>query len=450
MSEKLSVLKSKYEEKLVYSLYIFCLPLFVFFIFLNYMNGSTLQAYIDILVVLILSLSFYLFRFPSQRVLSKSLILLSLLLLHISTLVLGSFLNVSFFWFFIFPLISIFLLGKKQGLLWVSSLCASILFFIALDSFNIYKLSYDFRLLYGLEIALLLETFVFTYFFSLTVEYKNALEKHNNKLINTDALVNKYLMVLHKGMDGKIHDTNDNFLELSGYNRDELIGKEFENLCLENDATFGDEVQTDIVKCKKKDGSFFYVQEYSEFEYDENAQKIGYLIFMQDVSQNIALEKASLTDTLTGLYNRMYFDKTSRHRLSEFERYKDVSSLILCDIDDFKEINDTYGHLEGDRILQEISKIVSEVLRESDTFARWGGEEFAILLPNTSLAKAVFTAQKICDTVYQHDFNLEEQISTSFGVSMTCVNDTQISWFSRADKALYQAKDCGKNQVYSF
>ncbi|PHR59538.1 MAG: hypothetical protein COA44_00930 [Arcobacter sp.] len=450
MSKKLAVLKSKYEENSVYSFYIFCLPLFVFFIFFNYIHGSSLQVYIDILVVLIISLSFYLFKFPGQRVLSKSLILSSLLLLYMSILLFGSFLNVSFYLFFIFPLISIFLFGKKQGLVWIYVLCGSILVFIGLDTLNLYPLSYDFRILYALGLALLLETFIFIYFFSITIEYKNALEKYNCKLINTDVLVNKYLMVIHRDMAGKIYDVNTNFLDFSQYARDELIGMNFDSVCVYDNTALDAEVEEDILKCKKKDGSFFYVQEYSEFEYDENLQKLGHLIFMQDVSQSMALEKASLTDTLTGLYNRMYFDKISKHRLSAFDRYEDVSSLILCDIDDFKAINDKYGHLQGDKVLQEISAIVSAVIRESDTLARWGGEEFAILLPNTNLDKAVVTAQKICDTIYKNDFALNEEITSSFGVSVTRKNDNQMTWFLRADKALYQAKDSGKNKVCFF
>jgi diguanylate cyclase (GGDEF)-like protein len=144
----------------------------------------------------------------------------------------------------------------------------------------------------------------------------------------------------------------------------------------------------------------------------------------------------------------MRFDEISQQRLEEFSRYDRISSLIICDIDDFKLINDKYGHSKGDEVLKAFAKVLKQNVRFTDTLARWGGEEFVILLPQADIAHAVAAARKIRSAIEKHDFDCDERITASFGVSITQKDDTQTDWFNRADKALYLAKESGKNSVY--
>jgi diguanylate cyclase (GGDEF)-like protein len=201
-----------------------------------------------------------------------------------------------------------------------------------------------------------------------------------------------------------------------------------------------------VLECKKSDGSSYWADTHVVVEYDNNV-KTGYLIFQQDVTQKVALEKASITDTLTQVNNRMRFDEISQQRLEEFSRYENISSLIICDIDDFKLINDKYGHSKGDEVLKAFAKVLKHNVRFTDTLARWGGEEFVVLLPQADIPHAVAAAEKMRSAIQKYDFGCDERITASFGVAMTQNDDTQTRWFNRADRALYLAKQSGKNSV---
>ena len=161
------------------------------------------------------------------------------------------------------------------------------------------------------------------------------------------------------------------------------------------------------------------------------------------------LQDMALQDALTGLCNRHNFDETSKQQITLAHRYQQELSLILCDIDHFKKINDQFGHLEGDRILKELSDKIIETVRESDIVARWGGEEFAVLLPNTSLEDALTVAEKVRRQIAHLDLKKVGNVTVSCGVSTLIEDDTQMSWFHRADTALYRAKADGRNKVYS-
>ena len=123
-------------------------------------------------------------------------------------------------------------------------------------------------------------------------------------------------------------------------------------------------------------------------------------------------------------------------------------SIILLDIDDFKNINDNFGHHIGDNILRLITKLISENIRSTDTLSRWGGEEFVILLPGTDLERAKFVANNIKKIICEHKFdNIEGKVTSSFGVATCNSDDDKESLFKRVDTILYRAKNSGKNVV---
>lgn len=164
---------------------------------------------------------------------------------------------------------------------------------------------------------------------------------------------------------------------------------------------------------------------------------------------NTLLEKQAITDPLTGIYNRIKFNQSLAFEMKRAERYNTPMALIMFDIDHFKKVNDTYGHSAGDNVLKSLTKLVSANIRKIDVFARWGGEEFVIQAPGTSLDDAKKLAEKLRTKIEAYDFIEPKNITASFGISIFQSGDDNITVINRADEALYRAKHGGRNQVVS-
>ncbi|MEW6738390.1 MAG: diguanylate cyclase [Nitrospirota bacterium] len=166
-------------------------------------------------------------------------------------------------------------------------------------------------------------------------------------------------------------------------------------------------------------------------------------------TNQLIIEKEQLaeTDPLTKIYNRLKFDNIFTSEIMKVQRYGTPLSLIMFDIDDFKQINDTYGHNVGDNVLIEITKIVSNNIRTTDIFARWGGEEFVILTPNTDMEHARELSERLRAAIEDSIFKKAFTVTCSFGVAEFREDDTTDTLSKRADDALYEAKKSGKNRV---
>ncbi|CAM4342962.1 GGDEF domain-containing protein [Shewanella livingstonensis] len=159
------------------------------------------------------------------------------------------------------------------------------------------------------------------------------------------------------------------------------------------------------------------------------------------------LEQLANSDSLTGLYNRRSFNTFSDHEFSRAVRYLESLSFMIIDIDFFKNVNDTFGHLVGDEVIKRVANICNEHVRESDILARIGGEEFAILLPDTDIDSAYIMAERIREA-QQHYEQQAPAITISIGIATLCSQDkTFVDIFKRADKALYSSKNIGRNNV---
>ena len=162
---------------------------------------------------------------------------------------------------------------------------------------------------------------------------------------------------------------------------------------------------------------------------------------------NDRLEEISGTDPLTGLYNRRWLEKNISICLDNYKRYGIKFSVLILDIDNFKTINDRYGHQKGDKILVNIANILKSTSRTSDYCARWGGEEFIVILPNTDINGAITKAEKLRSEI-ESTHEMPAHITCSFGVAGQDENDESCDGIiKRADSALYNAKDMGKNRV---
>ncbi|WP_121628495.1 GGDEF domain-containing protein [Poseidonibacter antarcticus] len=157
----------------------------------------------------------------------------------------------------------------------------------------------------------------------------------------------------------------------------------------------------------------------------------------------------SSTDYLTKLNNRKKIDSVLEENEKKFKRYKDDFSIILLDIDDFKKINDKYGHLSGDEVLVGISNILTEFTREVDAVGRWGGEEFIIICPKTNKDEALVLAEKLRNKISTYDFKYLGNITASFGISTYVENSSLKELLLKADNAMYLSKSKGKNRVES-
>jgi len=157
-------------------------------------------------------------------------------------------------------------------------------------------------------------------------------------------------------------------------------------------------------------------------------------------NKNKILETLSITDSLTQINNRAKIDEILRYEFDQSRRYNKQLSVVLIDIDHFKDVNDNYGHLVGDEVLIAIAKQLKGLVRSTDTLGRWGGEEFMVVCPSTDIASAATMAEKARLSLSQYHFDIVGSVTASFGVSTLSADDDIISFLARTDKALYQAK----------
>jgi len=165
------------------------------------------------------------------------------------------------------------------------------------------------------------------------------------------------------------------------------------------------------------------------------------------------IQRQAITDGLTGLCNHKTFYEVLEKELWRSRRYGGQISLIMADIDNLKKINDVYGHHAGDKVIREISRKIKESIRQIDTAARYGGDEFAVILPNTSLNDAIVVAERMVEAIGHSQTSWEKEriaLSISVGVGQYDANSTPEDVTRHSDEALYVAKQAGKNTVKVF
>ncbi len=161
----------------------------------------------------------------------------------------------------------------------------------------------------------------------------------------------------------------------------------------------------------------------------------------------VELDRLASTDKLTGAWNRRRLEETVINEMDRLKRYDHPLSLLIIDIDFFKKINDQHGHVAGDQVLAKLAAVVYSTLRVTDSLTRWGGEEFVVLSPNTTLSTMAMLAERLRERISQTVFPAVKQMTVSVGVAECLAGETWEDWFKRADAALYRAKTCGRNLV---
>lgn len=317
--------------------------------------------------------------------------------------------------------------------------------------------------LYNIAVAVLLFIvfFVLLHIQDTLTKSNQLLEKQvkdrTKKLDEYVNIVNKYVTTSSTDLDGNITHVSEAFCKISGYSKEELIGKNhrivkhpdmdpaaFEELW---DTISQDKKWVGEMKNKKKNGEAYWVLANIDPIFNDDGKKIGYTSIRQEITDKKRIEKLSVTDKLTQLYNRVRLEEIFTIEIAKFHRYHTHFSIILIDIDHFKSVNDTYGHNVGDTLLKEIADVLKSSVRVEDVVGRWGGEEFIILSNNYTVEGVLQLAEKIRKNIESYDFTTVGHKTASLGIGILNKEDTQESLIYRADKSLYHAKKTGRNKV---
>jgi diguanylate cyclase (GGDEF)-like protein/PAS domain S-box-containing protein len=260
--------------------------------------------------------------------------------------------------------------------------------------------------------------------------------------------------------DGSISKINPNAAQIFGYKEEELLDQSIEVLLPQHMRDNHERLRSNFQKSYsrresvsphtdvygiKSDGTEIPLKiVLSTFSVSGKKKTIA---VVKDVSQFKSLEALSTTDHLTGIYNRLKLDAILDSEIQRVQRYKQELSVIMCDIDYFKKINDDFGHQTGDNVLKSFSALLKRRVRNTDSVGRWGGEEFCIICPNTNLKDAFDLAENLRELIASFDFKIGRDISASFGVAHCDEADNCKSIMHKADMALYDSKQMGRNQV---
>lgn len=282
---------------------------------------------------------------------------------------------------------------------------------------------------------------------------REALLEEYKKAIDISAIVSK------TDINGVITYVNDSFCKTSKYSEEELLGRKHNIVRHEGQDVseykklwhriLNKKTYRGTLKNKAKDGTTYYVDATIIPILDMKGNILEFLAIRYDVTAHIEALNAAHTDTLTKIGNRKKFEEvfSAYKKLTMYS--KSPMTLALLDIDDFKQINDLYGHLVGDEILVLLAKLLQENIRQGDLVVRWGGEEFVLLFPHTELDEANVLLEKIRQKIKTLSHPIAGQITVSIGVTVYQEGDTLTSVFQRADNALYRAKRAGKNCIVS-
>lgn len=256
--------------------------------------------------------------------------------------------------------------------------------------------------------------------------------------------------------DATIIAVNKAFTAITGSTQDEVLGRTPRLLQSGRQSEeFYDEMQrvldregnwADDIWNRRKNGEIYLQWLSISPVWGSSGELIYYVGVFSDMTGINELRHPAHHDPLTGLYNRAAFQNHLDEELHRSERYHRPFSLIMFDIDRFKTINDSYGHDVGDQVLQQIAALVRDELRDTDSVARWGGEDFMILLPETDLDNAAVLAERLRRRIAHTDFDAAGRVTISLGIADSHGSEARKNMLIRVDSALYRAKEGGRNR----
>lgn len=295
-------------------------------------------------------------------------------------------------------------------------------------------------------------------------------KEFQHKKDELNKMIDNHVMVSYTDCNGIITDVSKAFCSICGYDKSELVGKSHnifrsfkETLIYKDlwDSISSSNLWKGEFKNIKKDGTSFWIDSSIAPYYGFMGEKLGYIMVAKDITDKKTVEKLSITDALTDLYNRRFFDEIFQKKLSFAIREKNKFCLFMCDVDNFKNYNDMYGHQMGDKALIAISKNLKEYFNRAGDFVfRVGGEEFAAILNIEESENIDSFIVKLLKNI--EDLNIEHKGNPPFGVlTISCglvvADFAQISklfstdsLYKMVDDELYKAKQDGRNRISSF
>jgi diguanylate cyclase (GGDEF)-like protein/PAS domain S-box-containing protein len=286
---------------------------------------------------------------------------------------------------------------------------------------------------------------------------RDNLEQLYVDLKRAQVLIDRYIPISQTDLKGNITYVNQAMCNLTKYPKEALVGKNHRILRYSpkqkeqfkqmwSEITQGKMWEDEVIN-RAKDGTIFWVYIHIHPIFDDKNHIMGYQALREDITDKKNLEFLSSHDKLTSIYNRAKFDELLEQAIREYKQEGLLFSLAILDIDHFKKVNDNYGHLVGDSVLIESVKSIKDTIRRSDILARWGGEEFVLLLPNTSIKEAKSILEKIRASIEATTFEKVGHITISAGVSQMSREETSTTLLKKIDDALYEAKESGRNRV---
>lgn len=284
-------------------------------------------------------------------------------------------------------------------------------------------------------------------------------------LLNQSRRVDRYVIASTTDAKGTITNVSQAFCDISGYAKSELIGRNH-NIVRHPDipASLYRELWETIrsgqswhgqIKNRKKNGDHYWVDVYIDPIFDAQGQISGYAAISQDTTEKKRIERMTITDELTGCYNRRHFNRLFPEEIRRAKRDRHFLALLMVDADNFKKYNDTYGHQAGDEVLQTIARVLHTTFsRASDHVFRLGGEEFAVICQVNAPEHAQLVAQRAIDAMFaehiEHSGNPpHHRVTLSMGVMVIDPAQEYVyeELYKYADEALYRAKSNGRNRV---
>jgi len=291
------------------------------------------------------------------------------------------------------------------------------------------------------------------------------LKRKEKTIKNYLELIDENIITSSTDLSGTITSVSEAFCHISGYSKEELIGSKHSIIRHSDmpkelfvdlwETILSDRVWKGEIQNKKKNGDEYWVNVTISPAFDDNGIKVGYSSVRQDITDKKTIEKISITDGLTGIYNRRHFNDMFPRLIDSTKRDDGTICFLIMDIDHFKQYNDTYGHQMGDKALVSVAKIISSSLNRADDYGfRLGGEEFGIIFKAKTKEKAKLFADKFKQNIenlkIEHENNsASNYITASMGLVFVKANEIESikKIYKEADELLYKAKETGRNRV---
>jgi len=296
--------------------------------------------------------------------------------------------------------------------------------------------------------------------FEAKISLKKEIEKVNklnDKLEADQEIIDRNIMMMRTSFDGVIIDVSTFFCQFFEFKKDFILGKNISTFKQDDgfSTTYKELWETIInkkcwsgeLKLKTYKGEEKWVQSRITPILDSDGEVLEFSAVYHDITNEKLLEELYITDPLTKLYNRAHFDEVVNFIVKHQRKADTDFVLVITDIDHFKSINDTYGHQVGDEALISVANTLKDSLREDDLIARWGGEEFVIMLKNVTIDEAKIIIEKVRASVEKNKINDTISVTASFGITKYILGEDIKKTFKRVDDALYEAKKSGRNRA---